>query len=165
MDERDIAGPVGVRVFNRRRAMRGPTGMPDPKMPDRSLVRHPLYKIGQFSFRLRDMDLGTLHHCEPRAVIAAILKPGKTLQKTLCDVTLSQDAYNSTHATLTPFRKFIAMISFAAHSARCAEARARWGPKTTRSNLLCGSAPSPPPAPNVIRVDRFRPRSLRSRTG
>src|SRR6056297_264389 len=65
------------------------------------------------------MNPGAVHHRESCAVIAAILKPGETLQKTRRYVTLSQDAYNATHVNLTLSGKFTAPISFAVRSRVC----------------------------------------------
>lgn len=115
MDQCDFTGGMGMRVGSGGGAVRGPAGMSDADDTGRGIARLFLNKIDELAFSPAADQLSVIHGAQARAIISAVFHAPETVDQTIRDVFLADDADDSTHIEdALPYRDFSAFFFFMA---------------------------------------------------
>ena len=106
VDNRHLAGRVGVSVGGRRRAMRGPAGVRDADIAGRRIAREHAHQIGKPPFGPPPHQHAIVQCADPGAVIAAIFHALQPVDQPVSDAGTSYDPDNAAHCLAVPSLSF-----------------------------------------------------------
>jgi hypothetical protein len=94
---RNPAGDVGMGVDLGRRAVRRPAGMADAGGAGELVPVELTLELGQLAGGPHPLERTAFENRDAGGVVAAILKPGQSLDEVRCDRSPAEDSNDSTH--------------------------------------------------------------------
>ena len=123
VDDRDLAGGVGVGIGRSRRAVGGPAGVGDADDAGRGIAGQHRSEIGKLALGPATHQRTIVQRADPGAVIAAILHPLEAVDQPVGHAGRAHDPDNSAHSSRWSY-----IVVSAALASRAAWARSRMQP-------------------------------------